>query len=401
MISMNNLKNRKSIEAHAPTVTVGPDAGMFRGADHFAIQGAVDYVARLGGGEVQILPGDYVLRNAILLSDSVMLRGCGAKSVLTKAASRTVEVAQDCVGSRWFVDVKNSEGFHVGDGITISSNLIDGAEGRQHSIHTIVGVEGQRIFLDSQPRMEHWLSGKAIVTSIHSLVEVRGAKNVCIREIHLRGNQSENDCLDGNYGAAIFMRDSENILVENVSVTDFNGDAISWQTCHDVTVENCVIRDVATLGLHPGTGSQRPIMRDNEVRSCMRGIYFCWDVNNGLAENNRVYDCREHGISLGHRDTENIVRGNEVNDCHVAGIFFRPERGADKTAHRTLVEENIVRCPTDYAEACGISVVRGVEDVVLRHNKIEIAEKHRENAIVIDEAAVRTVLENNEIKILK
>jgi parallel beta-helix repeat protein len=398
---MKNLRNRKSIEAHLPTVTVGPDAGMFRGADHFAIQGAVDYVARLGGGEVQLLPGDYVLRNAILLADGVTLRGCGAGSTLSKASSQKIELASDGNGVGWFVDVQSSEGFGIGDGITISSDLIDGAEGRQHSIHTVVGVEGRRIFLDSQPRMEHWLSGKAIVNSTHSLVELRGARDVAIREIQLRGNRAENDWLDGNYGAAIFMRDSENILVDHVAVADFNGDAISWQTCHDVTVENCVIRDVATLGLHPGTGSQRPIMRCNEIHRCKDGIYFCWNVNHGLAEDNRVFDCAGNGISIGHCDTENIVRGNEVSDCRESGIFFRPERGAEKTAHRTLIEENVVRCPADHAEARGISVVRGVEDVLIRNNKIEIAEQHRENAIVVDEAAVRTVLENNQIKILK
>ncbi len=398
---MKNFGNRKSIEAHLPTVTVGPEAGMFRGADHFAIQGAVDYVARLGGGEVQLLPGDYVLRNAILLSDGVTLRGSGAASTLTKPASQTVEVARDCIGSGWVVEVKNSAGFRVGDGITISSNLIDGAPGRQHSLHTIVGVDGNRIFLDSQPRMEHWLDGKAVVASIHSLVEVRGGRDVVIREMHLNGNHTKNDCLDGNFGAAIFMHNSENILVENVSVSDFNGDAISWQTCHDVTVQGCEVSDVASLGIHPGTGSQRPIMRDNTVQRCKYGIYFCWDVNHGIAENNYVSDCSEHGITIGHRDTENIVRHNEVSDCKVAGIYFRPERGPEKTAHRNLIEENIVRCPANHPDSCGISIVRGVEDVVIRNNTIEVSKEHRENAIVIDKAAVRTVLENNEIKILK
>lgn len=395
---MKNFSKRKSVEAHLPTVTVGPDAGMFRGADHFAIQGAVDYVARLGGGEVQVLPGEYALRNAILLSDGVTLRGSGAASTLSKAPSQTVKLAGDGNSVGWFVDVESSEGFAVGDGITLSSNLIDGAPGRQHSLHTITGVEGRRIFLDSQPRLSHWLSGEAILSSTHSLVEARGARDVRICEIHLRGNAAENDRLDGNYGAAIFMCDSENVVIENVSIADFNGDAISWQTCHDVTVENCDIRDVATLGLHPGTGSQRPVMRGNSLRRCQDGIFFCWNVNHGVAENNRVFDCQGNGISIGHYDTDNIVRRNEVNDCHNAGIFFRPERSAEKTAHRTLVEENLVRCPPGQPEARGISIVRGVEDVILRRNIIEIAKARREQAIVVDETALRTVLENNEIK---
>ena len=392
-----NIRNLKSVEAHSPTVTVGPDAGMFRGADHFAIQGAVDYVARLGGGEVQVLPGNFVLRNAIMLADGVTLRGCGKESVLFKPPSKTTEITSDCDGSCWSVVVKCSEGFDVGDGITISSNLIDGADGRQHSLLTIVGVEENRIYLDTQPRMSHWVDGKAIVTSMHSLVEMRSVKGVAIRDIHIRGNKAENDWLDGNYGGAIFMRDSEDILIDKVSVTNFNGDAMSWQTCHDVTVEHCAINNVATLGLHPGTGSQRPVMRHNEIHHCKDGIYFCWGVNDGLAESNQISNCEGNGISLGHRDTENIVRHNQVIDCLQAGIYFRPERCAEKTAHRNLIESNNIRCPVEAPDACGISVVRGVEDVVLRNNRIEIAEEHREKAIVIDETAVRTVMENNEI----
>jgi len=46
-----------------------PEKADLVGADHRAIQAAVDYVAGLGGGTVQILPGKYRFRNAVQLVD--------------------------------------------------------------------------------------------------------------------------------------------------------------------------------------------------------------------------------------------------------------------------------------------------------------------------------------------
>ena len=47
------------------TVTVGQGRGDLQGSDQRVIQAAVDYVARLGGGTVKILPGRYRFRNAV------------------------------------------------------------------------------------------------------------------------------------------------------------------------------------------------------------------------------------------------------------------------------------------------------------------------------------------------
>ena len=50
------------------------------GATDKALQAAVDYVARLGGGSVQILPGEYRLRNSVFLPSGVRLLGSGGDS---------------------------------------------------------------------------------------------------------------------------------------------------------------------------------------------------------------------------------------------------------------------------------------------------------------------------------
>src|SRR5262249_19642289 len=50
------------------TLRVGPKEGDLVGATDKVLQAAVDYVARLGGGTVQILPGEYRLRNSVFLA---------------------------------------------------------------------------------------------------------------------------------------------------------------------------------------------------------------------------------------------------------------------------------------------------------------------------------------------
>jgi len=381
---------RKSTEAHRPTVTVGNE-GMFRGADHFAIQGAVDYVARQGGGVVHLLPGKYILRNAIFLPSSVMLMGSGDETVLEKHASKTVALVEDCDWYSWSVAVEDAAGFAVGDGIMLSSRRIDEGKSLQVAMHTITGIEGNRLYLDSLTRMNHWLDFDAKVTSLHSLIDAQKVNNILIRNLRLVGNGANNEQLDGNYGAAIFMQECEKVDIKNVTIDDFNGDGISWQIVHDVIVRNCGITNMASLGLHPGSGSQRPVMRDNKISDCNIGIFWCWGVTHGIAENNDINHCNV-AISTGHRDNDNIIRGNTISGSGECGIYFRPERSADHTSNRVLIEHNSINAPIN---TTAISVARGAEDTIIRNNKITVPDAA--NAIVIDDEAVRTVVEENEI----
>jgi parallel beta-helix repeat protein len=381
---------RKPVEAYLPVVTVGINEGMFRGADHFAIQAAVDYVARHGGGTVQILPGKYILRNAIFLPSFVTLMGSGDETVLEKHASRTVALAEDCDWYSWSVVVEDASSFAVGDGISLSSQRPDAGKGLQVTLHTITQIEENRLYLDGMPRMNHWLGYEAKVASTHSLIDAQKVAGITIKDIRLKGNSAENEYLNGNGGAAIFMQEGENVHIQNVTIENFNGDGISWQIVHDVCVENCVISNMAVLGLHPGSGSQRPVMRNNKVSNCDIGIFWCWGVCNGIAENNRITNCKKHGISTGHRDNDNIIRGNTISGSGESGIYFRPERSADHTSNRVLIENNFINAP---AESTGISVARGAEDTIIRNNKIVATDAA--NAIIIDDEAVRTIVEEN------
>src|SRR5262245_60642083 len=81
------------------TLTVGPAKADLVGSDDRVIQAAVDYVARLGGGTVHLLPGTFRLRNAVYLQSRIRLLGSGTDTVLVKEPSVKSKLELD---SDWF-----------------------------------------------------------------------------------------------------------------------------------------------------------------------------------------------------------------------------------------------------------------------------------------------------------
>jgi hypothetical protein len=323
------------------TVTVGTQKADLVGSDHRVIQAAVDYVARLGGGTVQILPGTYRLRNAVYLQSKVRLLGSGADSILIKEPSVTSKLAAD---SDWYdqeITLADAKGFQIGDGICLRcKNPHHG--GMDVAKRTLVARSGNRFKLDRALRENFWLVGNATVATLFPILSGDNIADVVIEDLTLDGNKANNDNLDGNYAGCIFLQDCNRITMRQVTARHFNGDGISWQICHDVVAESCHSHDHAGLGLHPGSGSQRPIIRGNKLQRNDIGLFFCWGVKFGLAEKNLIEDSRSYGISIGHRDTDHLIRDNDVRRSGKAGVLFRPERGKSFAPHRNRLERNRV-----------------------------------------------------------
>src|SRR3569832_1923743 len=58
-----------------PLITVGPVDADIVGSDNRALQAAVDFIAGLGGGVVQIKPGEFVMHDSLHLRSLVTVRG--------------------------------------------------------------------------------------------------------------------------------------------------------------------------------------------------------------------------------------------------------------------------------------------------------------------------------------
>lgn len=322
------------------TLTVGPQKGDLCGGDEKPIQAAVDYLARLGGGTVKLLPGTFKFRNAVYLSSNIRLIGSGAESVIIKEPSIKTKLSLD---SDWFdqeITLADAKGFRVGDGICLRAR---NPHNNSTTVikRTLIARSGNRFKIDKALRENIWLMGEPTVATLFPLLTGEFISNIAIENLVLDGNRANNENLDGNYAGCIFLQDCKDIAIRGVEAKNNNGDGISWQICHDVLVENCRSHGHAGLGLHPGSGSQRPIMRGNKLQRNDIGLFFCWGVKNGLAEKNVIEDCVT-GISVGHRDTDNLILGNEIRRSTRVGILFRPERGKAFAGHRNRVESNKV-----------------------------------------------------------
>ena len=350
------------------TVTVGLKNAEITGTNQKAIQAAVDYVARLGGGTVKLLPGTYRLRNAVYLASKVRLLGSGKDTILIKEPSVTTKLAED---SDWYdqeITLADATGFEIGDGVCLRATKEKGG-GDTVIKRTLIARTGKRFLLDKALRENLWQMNDATAATLFPILSGEFVEDVVIENLVLDGNREKNARLDGNYAGCIFLQDCNHITMRGVTARNYNGDGISWQICHDVLVENCTSENNADLGLHPGSGSQRPVIRGNTLRNNGIGIFFCWGVKYGLAEKNEIEGNRI-GISIGHRDTDNLITGNTVKDSKANGVLFRPERGASFAGHRNRIEGNkfLNNGPEDGA---AIDIQGGTEGIRIVNNEIK------------------------------
>jgi len=324
------------------SLTVGRTQGDLIGKDDRVLQAAVDYVARMGGGTVRILPGQYTLRNSVYLPGKIRLLGSGKETIITKSASESVSISDD---SDWYdqeITLSAPGNFRVGDGVTITvKNPHNGAT--DVIKRTLVARSGNRFKLSDGLRKNVWLSGSPTCASVFPLLTSEHTADVRVENLVLDGNGKNNQNLNGNYGGGVFLQDCNRYTFRNVESRNYNGDGFSFQICHDVVVEDCHSHDNANLGVHPGSGSQRPVIRNCRLERNNIGIFWCWGVKYGLAENNHIAANRHYGISIGHNDTDNVMKNNTILDSGKVGVLFRNDaRGKDFWANRNTLTGNAI-----------------------------------------------------------
>ena len=380
------------------TITVGPKRADLVGSTDRVLQAAVDYISRFGGGTVKVLPGTYTLRNSVHLRSGIRILGSGADSILTKGPSHSVSLSDD---SDWYdqeVTVSDKKGFQVGDGIVLRTRNPDNGV-TDVLKRTLVARTGNRFKLDRALRKNFWLSGKPTLASLFPLISGDHVDDISIRDITLDGNLKQNANLNGNYGGCIFLQDCNRIVMNGVEARNYNGDGISWQICHDVLVENCHSHDNADLGLHPGSGSQRPLMRNNRVERNTIGVFFCWGIRYGLAESNQISGNRSYGVSIGHCDTDNVIRLNTITGSGKVGVLFRDDaRGKDFWPNRNTLEKNQI-VDSGGVDGVAIDVQGRTRDVTLEGNQIRETRKPMQRiGVRIGKQARDVKLESNRFE---
>jgi hypothetical protein len=288
---------------------------------------------------VKILPGVYRFRNAVYLQNKVRILGSGQDSIVIKEPSITARPVQD---SDWFdqeVTFADPKGLQIGDGICIRTRN-PSTGGPEVIKRTLLARSGARFKLDTALRKNVWLVGEPTVSSLFPLFSGENIADATIENIALDGNKANNENLDGNYAGCIWMQDCNRLRFRKVIARNYNGDGISWQICHDVVAENCHSHDHAGYGMHPGSGSQRSLILGNRLTGNDLGLFFCWGVRWALAEKNMIEGNRRFGVSIGHNDTDNVVRDNDIWSSGEVGVLFRDERNPAFQGNRNRIENN-------------------------------------------------------------
>jgi parallel beta-helix repeat protein len=159
------------------------------------------------------------------------------------------------------------------------------------------------------------------------------------------------------------------------------------------------------LGLHPGSGSQRPVVRQCVARNNGEdGLFLCWRVKHGLFEENILENNGRFGISIGHKDTDNLLRKNQIRGNHENGIVFRNE-SEGMAGHRNRVEENVIENNGLTKEAAGIRIRGETHDLVFKNNVIRDTRPGREGkqtiGIQLEENVGPVTLEGNQVEAAK
>ena len=381
-------------------ITVGQDKGDLQGKDDKIIQAGIEYLHRLGGGSLQILPGTYDMNNALYLHPNITLRGSGENTVLRKTDGVVTSIVRDMDWYEYAVQVENVDGFVTGGGIMLRSR-IDSSDWAYHVFRgTIKSIEGNVLFLDNIPYENFWVEEEVSATTIFPIITAaEKTDHVIIEDIVLDGNKANNEMINGNYAGAVFIQNCDNWTFNNVTAQNYNGDGYSFQVCDDVHFINCKSLDNSGLGFHPGSGSQRPVFRNCTSTGNDLGIFFCWGVSYGLAENCVLSNNQRYGVSIGHRDTDNLIIGCKIEHNGEVGILFREPSGDNAfcAGNRNIIENCDINDNGSNQNGIGIDIGWITEDITVKGNRIGnfTEKKEQKTGIRISEYSKRITLEEN------
>jgi len=388
--------NRPMRSRQNPVLTVGQTEGDLRGDDDKIIQAGIEYLHRLGGGKLKVLPGVYNLRNAIYMHPNITLRGSGEETILRKAGSVVTSLVRD---SDWFeygVQVADTKGFVPAGGIMLRSKTGPGDWQFDVLRATVTAIEGDVIFLDRLTEENFWLEKDATVTTIFPILTAENVDDVVVEDIVLDGNRDENEHINGNFAGGVFIQHCNRWNFKNVTSRNYNGDGFSFQVCDDIRFLNCKAINNADLGFHPGSGSQQPVFQRCLSRGNSQGIFFCWSVSDGLAENCVLSENSRYGISIGHRDTDNIIRECTIDRNGEVGILFRNEANEFRSGSRNRIENCIIRDNGSKEQGIGIDIQGKTQEIFVHNTKFEnTAGKNQNIGIRIGREAERIMLQGN------
>ncbi|MCP5118538.1 MAG: right-handed parallel beta-helix repeat-containing protein, partial [bacterium] len=261
--------------------------------------------------------------------------------------------------------VAEPEKFRAGMGISV----LDDRQylGWDLSTTTVQAIDGQLMKIWPRTARDYNLEqGNARIQNTFPILCVVEGENVVIEDMTVDGNKDQNGFIDGCRAGAIYIYRSNNVTVRNAIARNFNGDGISFPVTDSIKILNCESFGHTGLGIHPGTGSSRAVVTGCRTHdNGTDGLFLCWRVRHGEFTDNIIENNGRHGISIGHKDTDNLFVNNKVVGNGQAGVNFRNETFKN-SGHRNTFRENTIENNGGY----GFLIQPLAGDIVIENNRI-------------------------------
>jgi hypothetical protein len=371
-------------------VTVGLSNADINGKDNRAIQAAIDMIHRMGGGKVQLLPGEYLLNDAIRMRSNVHLIGDRNKTILRRSPAISCPLLKDADIGQKEVTPKDPSLFKVGMGIVCRTDQL--ANVMVTKPLTIIRIENGVLYLNGY--IEHDFiadldsQGKdgynGVVANIFPLIYGFEIENAIIEGLIIDSKVEENPGWVNVRTGGVCLDRTKHCVVRNVKSINNQGDGILVASSENTLVEDCEAAYNTYHGIHPGSHSPWTI-----IRRCLMhhngsdGLYICWGVRESEFTDNIIHNNgirkigKRNGISIGHKDTDNLIARNHIYENAVAGIHFRIKTEANG-AHRNKIIDNIIEnngLPEHSDNGYGIFISGITHDIEIKNNTIRETRK--------------------------
>ena len=376
-----------------PSITVGYGDTDLQGKTNLCIQAGIDYTANIGGGVVNITAGKYLMEDSLHLRPNVIIRGAGESTVLFKSPMVESKLSAPFLGyGHWDVSLEEPGKFKQGMGINV------GAGAFATTVATLTFQHEDRFGI-SRP-LNGDCRGNDVVRNIFPIISGYYANDSVVENLKIDGNKEQNPYfLNGCRGGGIFLLHCDRAKIRNVIIEKYNGDGISLQQCQDCVVEDTVCSNNAGRGFHPGSGSMRLVFRrvsaiDNE----MDGVFYCLRATNGIIEDSKFIGNKWNGITIGPRDSGNIIRNCVIKNNGHRGIFFRPVGAETLAPSETVISNCLIENNCQVGGEAEVHLASPVKSAVLTGNTIKPDVSKKDIAGILIIAEVKDVeLGNNKI----
>jgi parallel beta-helix repeat protein len=337
------------------------------GTDNVALQKAADLLRP--GDTLEIGPGTYTMNNSLFVPSKSTVRGVPGQTILKKSPGVESRLIEDGDYGERQLAVAEPEKFHPGMGLAVMDD--SSSSGWDISITTVTAVEGNILHINPMTLKDYDVAEKhARVRSSFPILCAIQTEGVIFENLTVDGNGAQNAYIDGCRGGAIYLYISRDAIIRNCVARNYNGDGISFQITENIQVLNCESYGHGGFGIHPGTGSDKPLVKECHLHDNGQvGLFLCWRVRHGQFSDNLIENNGQYGISIGHKDTDNVFINNTVSDNGFCGVLFRKET-FNNSGHRNTFKENKVLNNGKGPKGYGFYVEPQAGDIVIANNRI-------------------------------